>query len=301
MVKLPFYIITSDATSDILPTSCFLFNKYWGSNQEFKVLGNHEPKWTMPENFKFIKIKNENNIQKWTRYIYEYIKNNETAEYFLFSLDDYLPNANLKPEILENILSYAKKTKKVGRISLARLDVEKWEIVENSLGYDIVELKTNSPYRISCQISIWNREYFLKYFEKDWTPWQLELEGSKYAQTDGWKVLGTNRDWAFGWLEESALSGRWPGMVNVLGLQLEDIKYCLEKKNLKLEQLQYGIWYDCKIPFLSRFQSISKRLTKIPKFSQVGLGFKWNLIKPYVRNKTYKRLQFRYKNFYPEK
>ena len=300
MNKLPFYIITSDATKDILPATAYLYNKYWKpeGGQHFKVLGNHAPEAILPENFEFVKVKDENTIQKWTHYLYDYILNNEKSEYFVLTLDDYMPNSPLKPEIIDSLISYAKSNKKIGRISLARLDVEKKEIVKNLGSYDIVRLKKNSSYRISCQTSIWNREYFLKYFNRDWTPWDLELKGSKEAQEDDWEVIGTDRDWAFRWEEESSLSGRWPGMINVLGMRIEDIKYLVENKVLQPEKLQYGIWYDCRIPFLSKFQNISKKFTKIPKFSEIKYDFKWDLIKPYIRNKTFDRLYFRYKDIY---
>ena len=301
MNKIPFYIITSDATQEILPVTSYLYNKYWKveGGQIFKVLGNQTPQELLPENFEFIKIKNDNNIQEWTRYIYEYILKNETSEYFIITLDDYLPNSPLKSHILEEVLAYAKNDLKVGRVSLARLDVEKWERIKSSKGYDLVELTENSLYRISCQTSIWNREYFLKYFKHNWTPWQLELEGSKLAKYDGWRIIGTNDDWAYGWQEESALSGRWPGKVNILGVRPEDIEYCIEKKFLSPKKLQYGIWYDTKIPLLSRFQCISKKLTKIPQFIEIGYDFSWEKIRPYIRTKTFNRLYNRYKNIYP--
>ncbi len=304
MEQLPFFIITSDATSEILPAACYLYNKYWadpdkifGSTQNFEVLGNHNPAKLMPKNFQFVKIKDDNNIKKWTRYIYNYIKNNHTEDFFIISLDDYLPNDYFKPKIMEELLTFA-KNKKVGRIALGRLDVEKWDVAKSFDGYNIIKLKQNSVYRLSCQTSVWNREYFLKYFNKDWTPWELEIQGSKEAKNDGWKIIGTNGEWVFSWQEESALSGRWPNMINILGVRPEDVKVCIEKGWFEPFRLQYGIWYDCKIPFLSKFQTISKKLTKIPKFSEIGYDFKWNLIKPYIRNKTYNRLYFRYKKFY---
>jgi hypothetical protein len=303
MLNLPFFIITSDATKEILPATCYLYNKYWHQkeNQNFKFLGNHAPDNDLPNNFSFVNIKDENNIQKWTWYIYNYIKNNESSEYFIFGLDDYLPNAYLKPDILEKLLNYAKQNPKVGRISLAHLDVEKWDIAEHFDNFDIVKLKRESLYRLSCQISVWHRDYFFEYFKHEWTPWQLELEGSRLAHTDDYDIIGTNRDWAFGWVEESALSGRWPGKINVLGLQMEDIKYFVESGIFNPERVQYGIWYDCKIPFISRFQSISKKLTKIPQYKDIGLNFNWSLVKPFVRAKTFNRLLFRYKSLYPEK
>ncbi|MFA5934677.1 MAG: hypothetical protein WC827_02215 [Candidatus Paceibacterota bacterium] len=300
MNNLPFYIITSDATKDILPTTAYLYNKYWTpeTTQQFTVLGNHGSEVKLPDNFKFARIKEENDIQKWTKYIHDYILKNETSEYFILTLDDYLLNTPLNPKILESVLSYAKENNKVGRIALGRLDIEKKEVIKTFSDHNILRLTQDSVYRISCQTSIWSREYFLKIYNKDWNPWQLELEGSKEAKNDGWEIIGTDRAWVLGWVEESAISGRWPGMINILGMRLEDVKYLINHNMFDVTKLQYGIWYDTIIPFLSRFQSISKKLTKIYKYTEIGDKFDWKLVKPYVRGKTYKLLYSRYKDIY---
>ncbi len=313
MDQLPFYIITSDATSGILPAAGYLYNKYWqpDGGQKFKVLGNHPPAQKLADNFEFVKIKDENNIQKWTRYIYDYIAKNNTAEYFVLALDDYLPNQKLRPEILSGLLSYAKNHGKVGRIELGQWEEWRYEPVEKLENYEIVKLKNNARYRtlqikpsanyrISPQISVWNREYFLKYFNHDWTPWQLELTGSELARNDGWEVIAAINGSPFDWVAESALSGRWPGMVNILGMPGQDVKELIDLKFFDPATLQYGIWYECRIPFLSRFQSISKKLTRIPKFLEIGYEFDWDMIRLSVRSRTLQRLQKHYKNVYEE-
>ncbi len=300
MKNLPFYIITSDATKEILPATAYLYNKYWTSEttQQFTVLGNHELETKLPDNFSFARIKEENNIQKWTKYIYDYILNNETSEYFILTLDDYLLNNPLNPRVFDGLLSYAKENGKVGRIALGRFDVEKKEIVKNLGDYDIVRLTQDSIYRISCQTSIWNREYFLNMYNKDWNPWQLEIQGSKEAKNDAWEIIGSDRTMALGWVEESAISGRWPGMINILGMRQEDVVSLIDNGMFDPKRLQYGIWYETKIPLLSRFQSISKKLTKIYKYSDIGNKFSLKLVKPYVRRKTFKILYNRYKDIY---
>jgi hypothetical protein len=300
MPGISFYIVTSDATAHMLPLTCHAYNKYWQpeGGQQFKVLGNHAPTDPLPDNFEFVQIKTENNLQKWTKYIYEYITQNESNDYFVLTLDDYIPNAPLDQDIFRSLLSYAQGRQNVGRIALSHLDLEQWDVAEHTAKYDIVKLRQDTVYRISCQTSVWNKEYFAKFFNQDWTPWQLELEGSKLAKNDGWEIVGTDRAYAFSWQEESALSGRWPGMVNVLGIRPEDVRYALGKGWLSEKDLQYGIWYECRIPFVSRFQSVSKKITRIPKFRDVGYDFHWSMIRPYVRRRTFKRLFNRYGDFY---
>lgn len=301
MEKLPFYIITSNATSQILPATVYLYNKYWqvAGGQNFKILGNQPPKEILPANFEFLKIKEDNDIHKWTKYLYNYILNFEQSKYFFLTLDDYLPNSKLNQDILSASLAFMQTNEKVGRLALGRLDVERWDRLKAYNNFSLVRLKQDAVYRLSCQTSVWNREYFLKYFNHEWTPWELELKGSSMAKNDGWEIIGLDGNWPFGWMEESALSGRWPGMVNILGMNLEDVKYLIEKKIFDPKKLQYGIWYECRIPFLSKFQSISKKLTKIPKFQEVGYDFKWKMIKPFVRSRTFNRLYSRYKHIYP--
>ena len=64
-------------------------------------------------------------------------------------------------------------------------------------------------------------------------------------------IIGAKNNIPFDWIEESALSGRWPNMKNVLGLQQEDLKYFIEQGIFKPEQLQYGMWNESKVPLFS--------------------------------------------------
>jgi hypothetical protein len=47
--------------------------------------------------------------------------------------------------------------------------------------------------------------------------------------------------------------GQVAGMINVLGMRMEDLKYLIENKIFAPEKVQYGIWYDCKIPLFQGF------------------------------------------------
>jgi hypothetical protein len=301
MNTTPFYIITSDATSYILPVTCYLYNKYWNTDgsQRFTILGNHPPEEKLPENFEFVQVKKENNIHKWTKYLYDYILENEKSEQFIVTLDDYLPNQELGADMMEELIAYAKQNGKVGRIELGKLEEDRCEVIQQKNGYELVRIKPDAPYRISCQTSVWNREYFLKYYNHDWTPWELEITGSEMAKNDGWEIIGTKGKTSFDWVSESALSGRWPGMINILGMRPEDVRYCIEQKMIDPQKLQYGIWYEFWLKLPYRFQNFSKRFAKIPKFSEIGYEFKWKIIKPHITKQTFNWLYSHYKNVYP--
>jgi len=287
MKNIPFYIITSDATSFILKATCYLYNKYWNidNSQYFKILGNSKPTEKLPDNFEFIKIKNENKIKHWTKHIYKFILENEKNDYFILTLDDYLPNRHLKINIFDGLISYAEESGKVGRIGLGWSPVRGYENIKKFDEYTIYRLNQNTIYRLVCQTSVWNREYLLKYFNHNWAPWDLEICGSKRAKNDGMEIIGAKDDLPFDWIEESALSSRWPGMINILGLQKEGLKYFIEEGIFKKESLQYGMWTEYKPPL----------------FSEVGYDFKFDIIRNHLEANTFNSSYNHYKNLYESK
>ncbi len=255
--NLPFYIVTSDATAHILPTVAYLYNKYWHRKEEqsFTILGQSQLSVVLPNNFNFVSIRQKNDVRRWTRDIYQYIKHHETSEYFILTLDDYLPNQALNEEVLERLLAYARAHKKVGRIGLGWSPLAGFTEIEKTEKGTVYALLPQASYRLVCQTSVWNREYFLKYFWHWWTPWQLELRGSWWAKHDGWEIIGAKNPLSFDWVEESALSGRWPGRINVLGMHPSDVEYCIEKGMLNPEQLQYGMWTESTPPAFLDFRN----------------------------------------------
>ena len=230
---IPFYIITCDKTSSILKASSYLLNKYW-KGYNFTVLGNNPV--DLPENFTFVKIKNDDNPRHWTKDLYEFFKNTKD-EYFILSLDDFFFNREADNNKLDNLLSYT-KDHKVGRIQLIDFQEGYYELlgISNESNTKLLRLKQDAIYRLSCQVSIRDRDYLLKYFNHNWTPWDLELRGSKHAMNDGWEIIGSYSS-VMGSNIEGALSSKWPGKVNIRGLKDEDLEYLLKENILKKEDL----------------------------------------------------------------
>jgi hypothetical protein len=216
---MKFYIATSDKTSSVFKYTTYLFNKYWKVEQEFTILGTTTP-LNLPDNFKFIKIREDEGIQHWTTDFYEFIKNQQ-EEHFIFSIDDFLPTNFLQPEMLAILINYVTTHKEVGRATLGK--VYDSEVIDTQEGYDILRQKDNALYKISTQTSIWSKEYFLKYTNHHWSPWEFELRGTKRAWGDGFEVVGTNPS-AFSWVERGVLSSRWQG-INWENVNQVDVDY----------------------------------------------------------------------------
>lgn len=282
--NLPFYIVTSDATAHILPTVAYLYNKYWHRKEEqsFTILGQSQLSVVLPSNFNFVSIREKNDVRRWTRDIYQYIKHHETSEYFILTLDDYLPNQALHEEVLERLLAYARAHKKVGRIGLGWSPLAGFTEIEKTEEGTVYALLPQASYRLVCQTSVWNREYFLKYFWHWWTPWQLELRGSWWAKHDGWEIIGSKDPLAFDWVEESALSGRWPGRINILGMHPGDVKHCINQGMLDPQRLQYGMWTE----------------STPPAFDKVGYDFEFASIRPVVDPLVFSNVYNHYHHLY---
>ena len=58
----------------------------------------------------------------------------------------------------------------------------------------ILECNQDSLYRLSAMPSIWQRDYFLKNIQNEWSPWEWETYGSEGAKHDNYKILGTGGD-----------------------------------------------------------------------------------------------------------
>ena len=70
--------------------------------------------------------------------------------------------------------------------------------------------------------------------------WDFEKKGTEESINDEVKMIGTIGEYAFRWIEESALSKRWgEGKINTLGLSPYLVEELRVKGLLKSEQVCY--------------------------------------------------------------
>lgn len=288
MNKLNFYIVTSDASNHILPITTHLYKKYLGDFFNYKILGHTPPTFNL-ENIQFIPFNSNESkhIENWTKKIYNILCNTED-EFIVFGLDDYLINQPIETEIFSTLLDYMKKDNEVGCVvlgytpSLCRPN--NFKIIKTFDEYDIFELNQDTIYRITCQIKIWRKTYLLRFLQNYWSPWSFENDGSNMAINDGVKIIGSTRKICLDWIEESALSARCPGMINILGLKLDDVKELINANLLKESNLQFGMWLPENGP--------------IPHFSKYGYDFKINKLEGQIDNYLYSNLEHHYAKYY---
>lgn len=184
-------VSTSDKYLHILPIFCFLFNRYWSPYRVVEIVGYKKPDFELPENFTFHSLgEQKGDAKNFTRDLKEYFKQQD--QYFIWSMEDSFLTEQVnfeKLHLLESLIT----RENIGRINLAREVTKQDHIIYDEIdGTIIYENNKKSLYRLSTQISIWNRDFALKYMQGDLTPWEFECQ-SDHA-VDQYHILGLDYD-----------------------------------------------------------------------------------------------------------
>lgn len=184
MVDLKAYIPTCDKFIYLIEANIISLERYFPSEIQITILGYSEPSFKLPNNVKFISLGKDRGPRLWSTDLSDYFKSIDD-EFFIYLNDDGVLVQKVEIEELKKI--YNKLDSKVGRISLTH---DLFSRPYNHLNNMFIESSQNADYRCSTQYSIWNRKYLLKYLEPGLTPWQFEINQSKKAKNDGYKILG---------------------------------------------------------------------------------------------------------------
>lgn len=230
------YLATSDKTSHILKAFAWLADKYIPEFDEIIVLG-YSVFPELPSRFKCVSLApKQNSPSEWSMRLYEYFKN-ITDNRVLFGLDDFLPVKGIDFTMLNDTLFHFDCTNAV-RYELGV--GHSWHIGKKQITDTIYEYGQESLYRISTQFSIWDREYLVNHLHGKLDAQDFEKTGSENAKNDGKVIIATN-PCAWDWVQAGALSGRHPDMINVLGIQREDVEEMISLGILERERLQLGM------------------------------------------------------------
>jgi hypothetical protein len=202
------WVITTCANSShIVRAQQWLFKKYVPSADLHYIDLGHEP------------------VETWCMNVLKRLQN-ITDKYIIFGLDDYLPIDKINMFRLNAALRLMDN---YDRFELGWGASKKQGF--NDIGH--LEYGRNTPYKVSCQFSIWNTEALrMVLFDIKTTPWKFEVNG--YCKA------ACFRDPVFRWIEESAISGRQKGKVNVLGLKPKDLDKLIELGYILEQDIIYG-------------------------------------------------------------
>lgn len=228
--ELNVYITTCDANIFVTKYFQYFFNKYWSIDMKVKVLGFNKPSFDYHDNFEFISLgdKQVNGAKGWSNYLIDYFYQID-EDFFIFGIDDFMIARPVDVEVYNTCKELIDN--KVGRIDLqcslqyARhpKHVKPYTSIN---GIDFIQMHQSGYgeclYQNSGAFSIWNKKYFLKNMKRDWSPWDWEQQGSKLAEFDGFKVIGSTKRWAIKKLELLSNNG-WPNVINTTGIRAFDV------------------------------------------------------------------------------
>lgn len=139
-------------------------------------------------------------INDWSKYVSYYLSK-LTDELVIFALDDYL----IAEDFTYKKIAAAAAVVQAGceNVKLCRSTFEE-----------------HNEYPVTTQYTIWNREKLLTVLEQVKTPWEFEIEGSKYFNKRGWVARVMH---CIEYNTSSCLSNRWSG-VDLKGVRAEDLK-----------------------------------------------------------------------------
>jgi hypothetical protein len=197
------YLTTCQKTMRIVPASRRLWRAYTLFDPEYLNLG-------------------ANDVNRWTTDVREMLSYMSDEDYVLFGLDDYLINS-CNATVFEIVMPFVLDNR-VARYELGgtfhrKKNTEAIKYISPQLS--IVEMSQGDPYRYSCQISLWRRDYLMTALNTPRSPWGFEVEGSREAAGDGEQVIGTVGSFALEYGYQSALSRKWQGL-NFAGLSAEN-------------------------------------------------------------------------------
>lgn len=211
---MKFINITCDKTKHIVRAQEYLIGKYVGDRFEYLYLD-----------------LGKEDVNTWTHNVLKRLEG-ITDEYIVLSLDDFLPVDHFNHELFDKalkIMHYNNLNRfEIGWGASRRRDYT----FHDYCGQEWREYGPKTGYSVSCQVSIWKLSKLKELLKQARTPWQFETRLTL-------NKVGCFREVIHMYICESALSGRQPNKINVLGLRPSDIDYLQQNDYFKYP-LIYG-------------------------------------------------------------
>lgn len=185
-------VLTSDKYAWAMLPFSYLFNIHWSELQPVDVYGFARPNFKLPPNFTFHSIdRNNYPANRWSDALIRVLQSFDDL-HFVFMLEDYWLCRTVDVRGVDACHQYVRNRPRVLRIDLTddrlyaggMFDVEAWG------SYDIIETPHGTPYQMSTQAGIWNRQLMLSLLEPGKSAWEVEVQ---VMPPDNMRVLGTRQ------------------------------------------------------------------------------------------------------------
>ena len=171
----------------------YFFPKYW-PEADVIVLGYEKPTY----NYKFAlfdSMGTDEGPEAICEQLFDYFSNIKD-KHFIIGVDDQPLVSKVNQDIINYLENIFKLNSDIGRCSLTLSHAKRSNTTIDNVDINkenvrLFENHEGVPYKLSIVYSMWNREYFLKHLQGYTTIWDWEINASKAAIKDGWKVIGT--------------------------------------------------------------------------------------------------------------
>jgi len=176
----------------------WLMNKYWPNTPPVEIIGFTPPPFDLPPRWTFHSMgrQEEYPFNKWTNAVIEFVES-QPDQVFCLMLEDMWPIRHVDTEAIQYLVDYMHQFEYVARIDLTGDRLYAGGM--RNYGYvnriDLIWSNPASQYHCSLMAGIWRKRALLDVFRRDWSPHDVELQGSPLlSRMSEWLVLGT-RQW----------------------------------------------------------------------------------------------------------
>jgi hypothetical protein len=172
----------------------------------------------------------------WGKYVADYLSTLDD-EFIVFGLDDYFINTAIDEHYYKELFNRMRHDDTVVCARLCDSNfylLNEYELVP---GYDwLISLTEGAEYSVTTQYCIWRRAYLIELLRRFTTPWQFEIDGSKFLNRSRLKVIGSQVT-PLKYQVSSALSPRWGTKIKVGENKPDDIKYLVNSGHLNMAEV----------------------------------------------------------------
>jgi len=270
--KIPKIIMPiCDETLYTLKMSSYLFDKYWPSQTKIDVIGFKKPDFEISSkmNFVSIDIQQKGGAKSWSKYILQYLQQVQ-EEQIIFTLEDFFPTKEPNLNLLNSVNQLLKKDKKIGRFDLTydSYTYGQYNVLKNIKNLTLICKERYTDYRVSTQPSLWNKDFLIEILKNTTSPWDFEINGTKYSNVLNYQVLAfadeTYNNFPTYWIHKGAVSRQCPEKINILGIDIDTIKEMVTLGLFKEDQLVWGMWSGGNMPKFHELGGYDFDLSKMP-------------------------------------
>lgn len=188
-------VTTSDRYMFLLEGFAYLFNKFWGRDENVTVVCYNKPKFKLPSNFELVSIGKDRGANYWCEDFANYLETLDNRYITHLMEDQWLYNYT-RLDNYDLLCDLCYEDNKVARAMLhSAPDIDypgstKYHKSGDTVIYKIPQV---IDYKLSIGNSIWKVDYLINNLRKFRSPWDFEL-GSRVTFNDGFEHIGVNTE-----------------------------------------------------------------------------------------------------------